>query len=82
LQTERQSLEELKKYDWDKCSGLGIVCGINGYVCIDFDKMKTNEAVISFLKVLGLNENYSWRVKSGSKTGEHIWVRITSFLPF
>jgi hypothetical protein len=82
LQTERQSLEELKSFDWDACTGLGIVCGINGYVCIDLDKMKTNEAVISFLKVLGLNESYSWRVKSGSKTGEHIWVRVTTPLPF
>lgn len=44
--------------------------------------MKTNEAVTSFLKVLGLNESYRWRAKSGSKTGEHIWVRVTTPLPF
>lgn len=82
LQTERQTKEEIQSYDWNNSTGLGIVCGINGFVCIDFDKIKSNDVVVAFLKELGFNEKYTWRVKSGSGTGEHIWVRVTEPLPF
>ena len=82
LQTERQSVEELKSYDWEHYTGLGIVCGINGFVCIDIDKMKSADIVSKILHELNLNDTYQWQVRSGSGTGYHIWVRVQQPLPF
>jgi hypothetical protein len=82
LQNERQSLEELKSYDWHNCTGLGLVCGFNGYVCIDIDKMKSNAVVSMILRELNLSDTYQWQVRSGSGEGFHIWIRISEPLPF
>jgi hypothetical protein len=81
LHAERQTIEELRGYDWTRCTGLGIVCGVNGYVCIDIDKAASTAAVSTILEKLGLPSDYTWTAKSGSGVGYHIWVRIDGEIP-
>ncbi len=81
LHTERQSIEELRGYDWTRCTGLGLVCGVNGYVCIDIDKAASAAAVTMILEKLGLPGDYAWTVRSGSGVGYHVWVRIDGEIP-
>ena len=68
--------------DWDVCTGLSAVSGVNGYVCIDIDKIKNAAVVAAVLQGLGLTEEYQWQVQSGSGEGRHIWVRASDPLPF
>jgi hypothetical protein len=82
LQTEKQSSEEIASYNWSTCTGLGIVSGVNGYVCIDIDYFKKMDVVGVLLNKLGLTEQYTWQVKSGSGEGFHIWIRVPDSLPF
>jgi ABC-type Mn2+/Zn2+ transport system ATPase subunit len=82
LQTEKQSSEEIASYDWTHSTGVGIVSGVNGFVCIDIDHIKNASVVSIVLKELGLTEQYMWQVKSGSGEGFHIWIRVSEALPF
>ena len=80
--TELQMPEDVNAMPWERMSGIGIVCGINGWMCFDLDKVKSDSARIAIVTALGLDEAYPYQVKSGSGQGHHIWVRIQEPLPF
>jgi hypothetical protein len=82
FQTERQSSEEVGSYDWMNCTGIGIVCGFDNYVCFDFDHLKNEAVIFTVLDKLGVIHQYDWQVKTGSGVGRHIWVRTAGPLPF
>lgn len=81
LQTERQTIEQVQSYNWNNMTGIGIVCGVNGYTCIDIDMAVNDVTRQTVLRELGLEDTYSWQVKSGSGNGYHIWVTLNERLP-
>ena len=80
--TELQMPEDVNAMPWEGMSGIGIVCGINGWMCFDLDKVKSESARIAIVEALGFDKAYAWQVRSGSGQGHHIWVRIEEPLPF
>lgn len=80
--TENQTPVDVSGIDWNGMSGIGVVCGINGWTCFDLDKVKSDVARIAIVNALGFNDTYQWQVRSGSGNGHHVWVRINEPLPF
>lgn len=68
----RQSLEELRAFDWINAIGIGVILGYNRVRAIDIDGSTDSSMLVKMLEVLGLGENYEWVVKSGSGNGYHI----------
>lgn len=73
-QSERQSQAQVNALQWREADGVGVVCGINGWRCIDFDDAAFGP-VEKFIRALGLPDYYPWTVKSGSGNGYHVWIR-------
>lgn len=71
-----QTEDDIEKMNWSGSTGLGGVQGINDWRCLDLDAVEDFEIVELILKDLGLPENYSWVVQSGSGEGFHIYIRI------
>ena len=74
-QQERQPLEVLQSYDFEKALGIGLILGYNNLAAIDIDGCVDEEIVYLILEKLGLPKDYSWVVKSGSQAGYHIIYR-------
>lgn len=79
-ETELYGEVEWKSYFWNSATGIGVISGDNSFRCIDIDGCSSFDFVIKFLHFLGLNESYSWIVRTGSKNGFHIWIK-TEKLP-
>ncbi|MCL5028148.1 MAG: bifunctional DNA primase/polymerase [Bacteroidetes bacterium] len=58
-------------------TGIGGICGVNDIRNLDFDKVADPGIVEMFAKRLGLGEIYPWTVESGSRTGFHIWLKVS-----
>ena len=66
-------VDDIDKLGWSaKTNGIGLICGVSSLRCIDFDGVKDETIVYEFLKLLGLESNYAWLVKSGN--GFHVWI--------
>ena len=74
-QQERQPLDILQGYDFEKALGIGLILGYNNLAAIDIDGCVDEEIVYLILEKLGLPKDYSWVVKSGSQAGYHIIYR-------
>lgn len=74
FESDRQTLEELLSYDWEKATGLGVVLGFEKLRAIDIDGCTDISIVNQVLEILSLPKNYEWVVKSGSHNGYHIIV--------
>ncbi len=70
-----QTEDDIEKMNWSGSTGLGGVQGINDWRCLDLDGVEDFEIVELILQELGLPENYSWVVQSGSGEGFHIYIR-------
>jgi hypothetical protein len=70
-----QTEDDIEKMNWSGSTGLGGVQGINDWRCLDLDAVEDFEIVELILKELGLPDNYSWVVQSGSGEGFHIYIR-------
>lgn len=79
-ETELYGEVEWKSYFWNSATGIGVISGGNSFRCIDIDGCSSFDFVTKFLYLLGLNESYSWIVRTGSKNGFHIWIK-TEKLP-
>lgn len=77
-QDNRQDVEVVEQMPWHR-DGVGVICGINGFRCLDVDGIEGEGvkfgAVEKILDALGLPHTYSWLVESGSREGYHIWLR-------
>jgi len=71
-----QTEDDIEKMNWSGSTGLGGIQGISDWRCLDIDIVEDFEIVELILKDLGLPENYSWVVQSGSGEGFHIYIRI------
>lgn len=71
-----QTEDDIEKMNWSGSTGLGGIQGISDWRCLDLDIVEDFEIVELILKDLGLPENYSWVVQSGSGEGFHIYLRI------
>lgn len=60
LQNNEQTIEDLKKYEWDKANGLGMIN--KTITTLDFDKCIDEKFVRTIIKELG--DNY-WLIKTG-----------------
>lgn len=75
---------------WDVAGGLCIVTGVNGWRCVDFDGISSDDGgkdpvrfdvVETFLTRLGLDPyTYEWIVESGNG-GWHVWLLSDGELP-
>lgn len=81
FKARKQTTEEVSSLPWGKAGGVALVCGVGGWVCLDFDEDKDSERVVSFdtvstlCEALGVDPNeYEWLVRSGSGTGYHLWL--------
>ena len=81
LQNRKQSLEEVKSYNWQNATGIGVISGVNGFTCFDIDKAENDTALKSIVAALGLPADYKWQVLSGSGKGYHLWVRTNGPIP-
>ena len=72
FQTERQQLEVLRSYAWDKAVGIGLVLGYANLRALDIDKCTNLSIFYDFLLLLELPSDYKWVVRSGSQEGFHI----------
>lgn len=70
LTKRRQSLDEIKKLNWDEAIGIGVILGCNDIIAIDIDQCSDIDMIKDMLKLLGLHENYEWVVSTGN--GYHI----------
>lgn len=75
-QNTMQTENDIDKMNWSGSTGLGGIQGINNWRCLDLDVVEDFEIVELILKDLGLPENYTWVVQSGSGEGFHIYIRI------
>lgn len=73
---------------WLTAHGVGIISGVGGWRCVDFDANKADatavpfEVVATFCQRLGLDANaYKWVERSGSGLGWHVWIRCEDELP-
>lgn len=70
---KKMEVSDINNLGWNaKVNGIGLICGVNGLRCIDFDGVKDHSIVYDFLEMLGLSKDYAWLVKSGN--GYHIWI--------
>jgi hypothetical protein len=69
----RDDYDTLFRHD-DPFDAVGIVCGVNGWTCFDFDKCSSTSAIFELLDGLGIDEGYEWVVESGSRHGFHVWI--------
>jgi len=85
---EVQTLKTKNGHDaWQHATGVGVICGVGGWLCIDIDAIKSKDAdpeedrvpdvvVDTLCNSLGLDFNtYEWVVESGSGLGWHVWLR-------
>ena len=75
-QKEIQTEADIEKMDWDHSTGIGNVQGINDIRNLDLDDVQKFEIVELILNELGFPDNYSWAAESGSRKGNHIYLRI------
>lgn len=68
----RQSLEELRSFDWELAIGLGVVLGYNKVRALDIDGCSDDTIVEKMLAKMNLPPDYEWIVRSGSHEGYHI----------
>jgi P4 family phage/plasmid primase-like protien len=80
LQTRRQTLTELEGYDWGQCQGVGVICGISDWRCIDIDQAMDRGLIVRLLLSMHLPEDYVWTVRTGSGKGWHVWLRCQGAL--
>jgi hypothetical protein len=77
-QDNRQDVEAVKKMPWHR-DGVGVICGIGGVRCFDFDGTEEEGvkfgAVQKVLDVWSFPHTYPWIVASGSGNGFHVWFR-------
>lgn len=88
----RQKIQEMRSYDWDNATGIGMVLGRNSIRAIDVDhlsklkkdprkKLSNLKPIIEdFLFSVNLPSDYQWVVQTPSK-GYHIIIK-TQDLPF
>ena len=72
-QSNKQTIDDFEKMDWEKSTGIGAVMSINNLRCIDIDGVEDPKLVTKLLSDLGLPENYTWVIQSGSGEGYHIY---------
>jgi len=68
----RDEYKQLFQYD-DPFDAVGIISGVNGWRCFDFDQCCSSSVVYELLDIVGLPEDYEWVVLSGSGRGYHVW---------
>ena len=74
-----QTADEVAKLPWNRANGVGIISGVNGWRCFDFDSIKTDEGltqypdgvpfevVKTFCDGLGLDAStYQWVARSNT----------------
>jgi hypothetical protein len=74
-QSERIPSSVFEGFDWRSATGVGVLHGVNGWRCFDFDDCPKFGPVEKFVRALGLPDYYPWIVKSGSGNGYHVWIR-------
>ena len=94
--TRRQTTDDVtnliatgtKQNAWLSSHGVGIISGVGGWRCVDFDANKTEgapvpfEVVRTFCQRLGLDATtYQWVEQSGSGLGYHVWLLCNDELP-
>ena len=72
LRNARQSINDLRSYDWEQAVGLGVVLGYNRLRALDIDGCEDFTLINEFLEKLNFPSNYKWLIQSGSKKGFHI----------
>jgi DNA polymerase III epsilon subunit-like protein len=72
LRNARQSINDLRSYDWEQAVGLGVVLGYNRLRALDIDGCEDFTLINEFLERLNFPSNYKWLIQSGSKKGFHI----------
>jgi hypothetical protein len=76
FKSRKQSQIDLESFNWKGITGVGGISGVNNLRVLDIDYAVDNELLPKLLSILGLPNNYSWSVKSGSGKGFHIWFRM------
>ena len=95
---DSHNIEYINAQNWDKATGIGVMLGDNQYRAIDIDKMfcgnqywadtkeEKEQMFLDFihicLELLGLPENYSWVIKSGSHNGCRIIIKAEDIQDF
>ncbi len=74
-QSERIPSSVFEGFDWRSATGVGVLHGVNGWRCFDFDDCPKFGPVEKFVRALGLPDYYPWIVESGSGNGYHVWIR-------
>lgn len=74
-QSNYQTVDDIENIDWSNATGIGGVMGINEIRCFDIDGIENPNLITELLNDLGLPENYSWLIQSGSGSGYHIYFR-------
>jgi P4 family phage/plasmid primase-like protien len=76
-QSERQTEKQVNGLQWHKADGVGVLCGVSDWRCLDVDDCESLGVVLKILGEMGLPDNYWWVVRSGSGEGFHIWIRCS-----
>jgi len=79
LSRERQTIDQIKSYDWDIACGVGIVMGFENLRVLDIDSCHSIVLIETICEILGLPINYEWVVKTGSHNGYHIYFFCENF---
>lgn len=76
-QSEKQTIEDIDSMDWDgDTTGIGVPAGIDDVRVIDIDKIKDWKILDAILELLNLDLSYPWIIKTGSREGIHIYVKV------
>ena len=78
-QDKNQTQADIEAMEWKNATGVGVLMGINDLRCFDLDKVEDPDILEDILNELGLPENYSWVVQSGSGEGFHIYFLCLEF---
>jgi hypothetical protein len=79
LSKERQTINQIKSYDWDNACGVGIVMGFENLRVLDIDSCHSIVLIETICEILGLPINYEWVVRTGSHNGYHIYFYCDNF---
>jgi DNA polymerase III epsilon subunit-like protein len=67
--------EDFNNFPLEELYGIGVDIEFNKLCCIDLDNCLSDQGLELILETLGLNKNYPWLIRTGSRTGFHILIK-------
>ncbi len=78
LRSERQSFGDLLDIKWEKCVGIGSVCGYDNWRCLEFQNSEDIDFIRQLMQKMGLATDYPWLLSHRKKKGCQLWFKTNN----